>query len=71
MFIITKAPDLAKNCFNKGKYLDALRELETVDLELLLDWYILYEDAIFEEHKRLIKAELDFRTTPLGRELFE
>lgn len=71
MSTTTKIPDLAKNSFNKGKYLDALRELETVDLELLLDWYILYEDATFEEHKRLIRSELEFRATPLGKELFE
>lgn len=67
----TKVPGLAKSCFNESKYVDALRTLETVDLELLLDWYTLYSDKSFEEHKRIIRDELEFRSTPLGKELFE
>ncbi len=71
MSSITKTPDLAKSYFNEDKYLESLRSLETVDLELLLDWYILYAEAVFCDQKRLIKIELEARNTPLWKELFE
>lgn len=55
---------------NSSKYTDGLKKLKTDELELLLDWYRLYDPPKFREEIDAIKAELAFRSTALGKELY-
>lgn len=61
-----KTQDLEKSYSN---YRSALSALETPDLELLLEWYLLYEDEQFKPQIKAIRDELAFRNTSLGKEL--
>lgn len=66
MFSSSKTLDLEENY---SKLRESLFPIETKDLQLLLDWYILYDDEIFDLQMRAIKDELAFRNTSLGKEL--
>lgn len=54
---------------NYSKFRNTLYNIETSDLEVLLDAYITMELSIFESQIKAIKDELEFRNTSLGREL--
>lgn len=63
----SKTQALGKNSFNE--YYHMLYECSIADLELLLDWYALYEDHLFEDQIEAIKNCLHLRRSSLGREL--
>jgi hypothetical protein len=67
---ILKIPDLVKNSSDYSEFRRALSAFKIDDLELLLDWYRLYEDDLFEQQIKAITDELLFRRSSLGRELF-
>lgn len=53
-----------------SKFRKSLGDMETEDLEILLDAYtILMGISLFEAQIKAIKDELEFRNTSLGREL--
>jgi len=55
---------------NYSKFRNTLHNIETSDLEILLDAYIIIDLSIFEAQIKAIKDELEFRNTSLGKELF-
>lgn len=65
-----KIQDLVKNSSDYQEFRKALLTFKNDDLELLLDWYALYEDDLFEQQIKAIKDELHFRRSSLGKELF-
>ena len=67
MSTTSKIPDWEKNSSN---YTEGLRKLKNDELELLLDWYRLYDPPQFKHEINAIKEELAFRRTALGRELY-
>lgn len=70
MSSILKIPDLEKNYFNYADFRKALKDFKIDDIELLLDWYSMYQDEVFKDQIKAIKDELDFRRSSLGKELF-
>jgi hypothetical protein len=66
MSINLKIPDSEKNC---SKYRKAIIAFSTPDLEVLLDWYLLYGEDAFKNEIEAIQIELRFRQTLLGKEL--
>jgi hypothetical protein len=67
MSITSRIPDWEKN---SSKYIDGLRKLKNDELELLLDWYRLYDPPQFRNEIEAIVEELAFRRTSLGKELY-
>jgi hypothetical protein len=55
---------------NSSKYIDGLKKLKNDELELLLDWYRLYDPPQFRNEINAIKEELHFRNSSLGKELY-
>lgn len=60
----TQALDESYSNFRKN-----LGDIETSDLEILLDAYTVMGMPLFEAQIKAIKDELEFRNTSLGREL--
>ena len=52
-----------------GEFIKAVQALKTDDLELLLDWYGMYDKTLFKDQIEIIKSVLEFRKTSLGKEL--
>jgi hypothetical protein len=70
MSICSKTPDSEKSCFNKSKFIAAIQSFDIADLEVLLDWYTMYEGGVFNDQIEVIKNQLQFRNSGLGKELF-
>lgn len=70
MLSIIKAPASDLNSFNKELYRMQLINMKTHELEILVDIYVHITPNEFKEQVELIKAELEFRETPLGKELY-
>lgn len=66
----SKAPDLDMNCFNAELYRMQIIDMETHELEFLVDVYTHITPDDFKEQIDLITAELEFRKSPLGKELY-
>lgn len=64
-----KIRDLGKNYFNKDQFTNAIKDFETSDIELLVDWYSMYDESLFKDQIKALQAELAFRKTSLGKEL--
>ena len=47
----------------------AIQAFKTSDLEVLLDWYELCGKELFKDQIDVIRGELEFRKTSLGKEL--
>lgn len=60
----TQALDESYSSFRKN-----LNNIETYDLEVLLDAYTMMGLPLFKTQIEAIKDELEFRNTSLGREL--
>jgi hypothetical protein len=60
----TQALDESYSNFRKS-----LGDMETEDLEILLDAYTIMGIPLFEAQIKAIKDELEFRNTSLGKEL--
>jgi hypothetical protein len=58
-----------KNSFNVEEFIKSLQAFSTVDLELLIDWYTLFDDPMFNEQIEAIKHYLYLRNSSLGKEL--
>jgi hypothetical protein len=67
MSITSRIPDWEKN---SSRYTEGLRKLKNDELELLMDWYRLYDPPQFRDEIEAIKEELAFRNTLLGKELY-
>lgn len=65
-----KAQDLDMNCFNDELYRKQLVDMKTYELELIVDAYTHISPDEFKRQIELITAELEFRQTPLGKELY-
>lgn len=70
MSSISKQQDLGMNSFNAELYRMQLIDMETHELEFLVDVYTHVTPDDFEQQIELIRAELEFRDSPLGRELY-
>jgi hypothetical protein len=69
MSSISKTQALANSSFNAEEFIKSLQLFDMVDLELLLDWYTLYEDSLFDQQIEAIKGHIYLRNSLLGREL--
>lgn len=65
-----KAQDLDMNSFNDELYRKQLIDMKTHELELIVDAYTHISPDEFKRQIELITAELEFRQTPLGKELY-
>lgn len=65
-----KAQDWDMNSFNAELYRKQLVDMKTHELELIVDAYTHVDPDNFKRQIELIKAELEFRETPLGKELY-
>lgn len=65
-----KAQDLDMNSFSAELYRMQLIDMETHELEFLVDVYTHITPDEFKEQIELITAELEFRKSPLGKELY-
>lgn len=70
MSSILKTQDLVRNSSNDEEFRKALSAFKIDDLEVLLDWYMLYEDDLFKSQIEALKEEIYLRNTKLGKELF-
>lgn len=50
-------------------FIKAIQAFKTDELEVLLDWYGICGETLFKDQIEVIKNELDFRKTSLGKEL--
>ena len=66
MYTSSKTRVLDESYFNFRK---SLGDMETEDLEILLDAYTIMGIPLFESQIKAIKDELEFRNTSLGKEL--
>jgi len=58
------------NSFNAELYRMQLMDMKTHELELIADAYTHISPDEFKQQIELILAELEFRKTPLGKELY-
>lgn len=58
------------NSFNAQLYRLQLLDMKTFELELIADAYTHISPDEFKQQIELITAELEFRQTPLGKELY-
>lgn len=58
------------SCFNAELYRMQLLDMKTYELEFIADAYTHIYPNEFKEQIELIKAELEFRNSPLGKELY-
>jgi hypothetical protein len=65
-----KTQDWDMNCFNSDLYRMQIIDLETFELEFLIDIYSQTRPSEFKQQLELITAELEFRKTPLAKELY-
>ena len=65
-----KAQGWDMNSFNDELYRKNLLDMKTHELELIVDAYTYIDPDDFKRQIELIKAELEFRDTPLGKELY-
>lgn len=65
-----KVPDWDMSSFNAELYRMQIIDMKTHELEFLVDLYLgIYPDE-FKTQIELITAELEFRQSPLGKELY-
>lgn len=67
---ITNQQDWDMSCFSEELYRMQLIDMKTQELEFLVDVYTHITPDEYKEQIDLIKAELEFRKTPVGRELY-
>lgn len=65
-----KTQDLDMNSFNAELYRKQIINMKTHELEIIVDAYTLISPGEFKQQIELITAELEFRETPLGKELY-
>lgn len=65
-----KVQDLDMNSFNDELYRKQIIDMKTHELELIVDAYTHISPDEFKRQIELITAELEFRETPLGKELY-
>jgi hypothetical protein len=65
-----KIQDWVMNSFNAELYRMQIIDMETHELEFLVDVYTHITPKEFKEQIELITAELAFRKSPLGKELY-
>lgn len=58
------------NSFNAELYRMQLIDMKTHELEFIVDAYAHIYPEEFKHQIELIKAELEFRQTPVGKELY-
>lgn len=58
------------NSFNAELYRMQLMDMKTHELEFIVDAYVHIYPEEFKDQIELIKAELEFRNTPLAKELY-
>jgi hypothetical protein len=69
MYTISNIQDLEKNSFDSDKFKSAIIAFKTVDIEMLLDWYRIYDKNAFKNQIKVLVDELNFRKSSLGKEL--
>lgn len=67
---ISNQQDWDMSCFNGELYRMQIIDMGTHELEFLVDAYTHLTPDEYKEQIDLIKAELEFRQTPVGRELY-
>lgn len=65
-----KIQDWVMNSFNAELYRMQIVDMETHELEYLVDVYTHVSPKEFKQQIELITAELEFRKSPLGKELY-
>lgn len=70
MLSILKTQDWDVNSFNSELYKKLLIDMKTFELELILDAYAHISPDEFKRQIELIRDELRFRQTSLGKELY-